>query len=284
MPTAVRGTPNWPRIATTLLQHVVLLALGLMFVAPLLWMISSSLKGNAELFKSDPSWIPHPIRWQNYPDALTYIPFATYLRNTLTICFFGVLGCLVSCSLVAYGFSRIEWPGRDALFFLLLATMMLPAQVTMIPSFLLFRWLGWYGSFKPLIIPSFLGGAFYVFLLRQFFLTIPKELSEAARIDGADEFTTFSRVILPLAKPALATVALFTFLHHWNDFLGPLIYLKDQSSYTLALGLQQFLNAYRSEWGLLMATSTVVTAPIVVLFFFTQRTFIRGIAMTGSKG
>ena len=272
------------RIGTTILQHLVLITLGLVFLAPLLWMVSSSLKGNAELFVSNPGWIPHPIRWDNYPRALTYIPFFTYLRNTLTICAFGVLGSLISCSLVAYGFSRIEWPGRNALFFLLLATMMLPQQVTMIPSFLLFRWLGWYGSFKPLIVPSFLGSAFLVFLLRQFFLTIPKELSEAARIDGAGEFTTFSRVILPLAKPSLATVALFTFLHHWNDFLGPLLYLKDQSTYTLALGLQQFLNAYRSEWGLLMAAATVVTLPIVVLFFFTQRTFIQGIAMTGSKG
>ena len=272
------------RGAGSLLQHLVLVGIGLLFLLPLLWMISSSLKGNEQLFVADPSWIPSPVRWDNYPRALTFIPFFTYLRNTLVICAFGVIGSLLSCSLVAYGFSRIEWPGRDALFLVLLATMMLPAQATMIPSFLLFRWLGWYGSFKPLVVPSFLGSAFLIFLLRQFFLTIPKELSEAARIDGASEFTTFARVILPLARPALATVALFQFLHHWNDFLGPLLYLKDQNNYTLALGLQQFLNAYRSEWGLLMAASTVVTLPIIVLFFFTQRTFIQGIAMSGSKG
>ena len=272
------------RGAGSLLQHLVLVGIGLLFLLPLLWMISSSLKGNEQLFVADPSWIPSPVRWDNYPRALTFIPFFTYLRNTLVICAFGVIGSLLSCSLVAYGFSRIEWPGRDALFLVLLATMMLPAQATMIPSFLLFRWLGWYGSFKPLVVPSFLGSAFLIFLLRQFFLTIPKELSEAARIDGASEFTTFARVILPLARPALATVALFQFLHHWNDFLGPLLYLKDQNNYTLALGLQQFLNAYRSEWGLLMAASTVVTLPIILLFFFTQRTFIQGIAMSGSKG
>lgn len=247
-------------------------------------MVSSSLKGNEQLFVPEPAWLPHPVRWDNYPRALTFIPFAAYLRNTLTICVFAVAGSVLSCSLAAYGFSRIEWPGRDALFFLLLATMMLPAQVTMIPSFLLFRWLGWYGTFLPLIMPSSLGSAFLIFLLRQFFLTIPRELSEAARLDGASELTTFVRVMLPLSRPALATVALFTFLHHWNDFLGPLLYLKDQSRYTLALGLQQFLNAYRSEWGLLMAASTVVTLPILVLFLFTQRTFIQGIAMTGSKG
>ena len=268
----------------SVVQHLVLVGIGMLFLLPLLWMVSSSLKGNEQLFVADPTWIPRPIRWDNYPHALTFIPFFTYLKNTLLICAFGVVGSLISCSLVAYGFSRIEWPGRDALFLVLLATMMLPAQVTMIPSFLMFRWLGWYGSFKPLIVPSFLGSAFLIFLLRQFFLTIPKELSEAARIDGASEFTTFARVILPLARPALATVALFQFLHHWNDFLGPLLYLKDQNNYTLALGLQQFLNAYRSEWGLLMAASTVVTLPIIVLFFFTQRTFIQGIAMSGSKG
>lgn len=265
-------------------QHATLIALGLLFLAPLLWMVSSSLKANDQLFVPQPIWFPSPPRWENYPKALTYIPFLTYLGNTLLICTLAVVGSLISCSLVAYGFARIDWPGRDLLFFALLATMMLPAQVTMIPSFLLFRWLGWYGTYKPLIVPAFLGNAFLIFLLRQFFLSIPKELSEAARIDGASEFTTFARVILPLAKPALATVALFTFLFHWNDFLGPLIYLNDQSQYTLALGLQQFLNAYRSEWGLLMAASTVVTGPIILLFFFTQRTFIQGIAMTGTKG
>lgn len=272
------------RAAVLLVQHLVLIAVGLLFLTPLLWMVSSSLKGNEQLFAPDPTWLPNPVRWDNYPKALTSIPFFVYLGNTLTIALLAVLGSLLSCSVVAYGFARIEWPGRDALFFLLLATMMLPAQVTMIPTFLLYRWLGWYGTFLPLVVPSFFGSAFLVFLLRQFFLTIPKELSEAARIDGAAEFTTFTRVILPLAKPALATLALFTFLHHWNDFLGPLLYLKDQSRYTLALGLQQFLNAYRSEWGLLMAASTVVTLPIIVLFFFTQRTFIQGIAMSGSKG
>ena len=272
------------KLAAGLIQHLVLIGVGFLFLAPLLWMVSCSLKSNEQLFIPEPAWMPDPVRWKNYPDALTYIPFFTYLGNTLTICLLGVIGSLLSCSLVAYGFARIEWPGRDALFLVLLATMMLPAQVTMIPTFLLYRWLGWYGTFKPLVVPTFLGSAFLIFLLRQFFLTIPKELSEASRIDGASEFTTFARVILPLARPALATVALLTFLHHWNDFLGPLIYLKDQSRYTLALGLQQFLNAYRSEWGLLMAAATVVTLPIVVLFFFTQRTFIQGIAMTGSKG
>jgi multiple sugar transport system permease protein len=272
------------RVGRALVQHAALIALGLLFLGPFFWMVSSSLKTNEQLFIADTVWMPDPVRWQNYPEALTSIPFFDYLRNTLVICGFGVLGSLLSCSVVAYGFARIEWPGRNALFILLLATMMLPQQVTMIPTFLLFRWLGWYGTFQPLIVPAFFGSPFLIFLLRQFFLTIPKELSEAARIDGASELGIFSRVVLPLAKPALATVALFTFLHHWNDFLGPLIYLKDQSSYTIALGLQQFLNAYRSQWGLLMAASTVVTLPIIVLFFFTQRTFIQGIAMTGSKG
>ena len=190
---------------------------------------------------------------------------------------------MISCSLAAYGFARIRWPGRDALFFVLIATLMIPSGVTLIPSFLIFRALGWVGSFNPLTWPALTGNAFYIFLLRQFFLTIPQELSAAAKIDGANEFQTFWQIILPLARPALAAVSLFTFLANWNDFIGPLIYLGNKDQYTLALGLYGFLGRVRTEWGMLMAASAIMIAPVMILFFFTQRTFIQGITTTGLK-
>jgi multiple sugar transport system permease protein len=195
-----------------------------------------------------------------------------------------MVGTVFSAALPAYGFSRLKWKGRDTLFLILIMTIMLPAQVTMMPVFLIFRWLGWTGTFLPLVIPPFLGGAFSIFLLRQFFLTIPQELSDSARIDGCSELGILSRIIVPLAKPAIATVALFAFTNAWMDFLNPLIYLHDENSYTLAIGLQGFLGRHQNEWSLLMAAATVITLPMLVLFFFAQRTFIQGIALTGMKG
>ena len=224
------------------------------------------------------------LHWENYADAFEVMDFWQNLRNTLFICYTVVLGTLLSCSLVAYSFSRIEWPGRDLLFMLVLATMMLPYSVTLIPLFAVYRQLGWVGTFKPLIVPAFFGTAFYIFLLRQFFMSIPRDLSAAARIDGCTEFGIFSRIVLPLSKPALATTALFMFMFQWGDFLNPLIYLQDDRQYTLAIALQQFQSQHESAWGALMAMSTVITLPIIVLFFFTQRTFIQGITMTGLKG
>lgn len=224
------------------------------------------------------------IHWQNYVRAFQLIDFPTNLRNTLFICYTVVLATMLSCSLVAYSFARIEWPGRDILFFCVLATMMMPYEATLIPHFVLYRELGWTGSFKPLIIPYLMGTPFYIFLLRQFFLNIPGELSSAARIDGCTEFGIYARIILPLAKPALTTTALFMFLFQWGDFLNPLIYLQDDRQWTLALALQNFQSNRESEWGPLLAMSTVMTLPIVALFFFTQRTFIQGIALTGLKG
>ncbi|HHY97716.1 MAG TPA: carbohydrate ABC transporter permease [Firmicutes bacterium] len=264
--------------------YLALIAMGIIFILPFFWLVSTSLKPDDQLFKFPPIWIPKPIMWGNYPRALTYIPFWLYLKNTLIIAIPSTLGLLISSSVVAYGFSRIKWPGRDAVFFLAICTMMLPYQVTMIPLFIVFRNLGWVGTFKPLIIPSFFGGAFYIFLLRQFYMTLPMELSDAARIDGCSEFGIYSRIILPLSKPALATVGLFSFMGHWNDFLAPLIYLEDDTKYTLALGLQQFQRQFGMEWGMLMAMSVVISLPIIVLFFFTQRTFVQGIALTGMKG
>lgn len=286
------------------LKHALLLALGLPFALPLLWMIVTSLKPDDQIF-SDPfsqmssrwhtrpmesaraffsAFVPSPPDWGNYADAMRFVPFLTYLKNTVFLCVANVFATTLSCSLVAYGFAKIPFRGRNALFLVLISTMILPPQVTMIPTFLLFSWLGWYGTFLPLIVPHFFGSAFFVFLLRQFYLTIPQELSDAARIDGCSEWGIWWRIMLPLSKPALATVALFTFLGTWNDFNGPLIYLNDQRQYTVAYGLQQFLGAYGSKWAELMAASAVFTAPIILLFFFTQKTFIRGIATTGLKG
>ena len=219
----------------------------------------------------------------NYTLGLRFINFLGQLRNTLIVATACVIGTLLSCSLVAYGLSKIDWHGRGVLFIILLSTMMLPYQVTMVPLFAVFVRLGWVDTFLPLTVPAFLGNAFFIFLLRQFFMTIPRDLSEAARLDGCSEFDIYRRVVIPLSRPALATVGLFTFMNAWNDFLGPLIYLMDESKYTLSLGLAMFLGQYGNEYGKLMAVSTVVTVPIIILFFFTQRTFIQGITMTGMK-
>jgi multiple sugar transport system permease protein len=273
-----------------LLAHATLTVLCLPFLLPLLWMVSTSLKPDAEIFASDGRatpmlhLLPRSIDWRNYPDALRTVPFAVYLRNTLFLCAVNVVGAVLSSAVIAYGFARLRFRGRDALFLLLISTMALPGQVTMIPLFALFRALGWYGTFLPLIVPPFCGVPFYVFLLCQFFRTIPEELAEAARMDGASEWGIFWRIMLPLARPALAACALFQFLGTWNDFFGPLLYLNDPQRYTLAYGLQQFMSSYGGKWAELMAGATLFTIPIIVLFFFAQKTFIQGIATTGSKG
>lgn len=264
--------------------YAALVILSAVFFAPFLWLLSTSFKPESQIMLIPPEWIPRPFEWANYSKGLTFVPFFLYLKNTLIICTANVVGVLISSSLVAYGLAIIPWRGRDALFIILLSTMMLPYQVVMVPLFGIFTWLGWIDTFLPLIVPAFLGNAFFIFLLRQFFLSIPKDLMEAAKIDGCSEIQIFRRIVLPLAKPALATVALFTFMGSWNDYLGPLIYLFNQDKFTLSLGLAMFQSQYGSYYGMLMAVSTVITAPIIVLFFFTQRTFIQGITLTGIKG
>jgi multiple sugar transport system permease protein len=263
------------------LVYVLLAILACVFFAPFVWLVITSFKPESEIFNTG-----LPSRWvlENYTKGLHQFPFGVFFRNTLFLCTINVIGVVISSSLVAYGLARIPWKGRHALFAVLLSTMMLPAQVTMVPLFAVYKVLGWIDTFLPLTVPSFLGNAFYVFLLRQFFLTIPNDLTDAARLDGCTEFDIYRRVILPLATPALATVALFSFLNTWNDFLGPLIYLFDTDKLTLSLGLAMFNNQYGSYWGQLMAVSVVMTLPILVLFFFTQRTFIQGITFSGLKG
>jgi multiple sugar transport system permease protein len=271
-------------ILRQVLTHAALIPAAFLFLLPFLWMLSTSLKTDEQLYAYPPVWIPNPLNWANYPNAVTYITFFLYMRNTLIIAIGATIGALISCSMVAYSLARIPWPGRQWLFIATVATLMLPFQVTLIPLFLVFKNLGWVGDFRPLIIPHFFGGALYIFLLRQFFMTIPMELSEAARIDGASEFRIYRSIILPLAKPALATVAIFEFIARWRDYLGPLIYLNDQKLYTLSLGLHEYSSQYGREWGLLMAASVLITLPIILLFFFLQKTFVQGITLTGIKG
>ncbi len=265
-------------------SHLVLMPLAIIYMIPFFWMVSTSLKPDTQIFLWPPVWIPKPFMWSNYPEAINFIPFWAYVKNTLIIAFFAILGVLLSCPPVAYSFSRIPWAGRNVLFIMTIATMMLPYQVTMIPLFIIFSRLGWVGTYLPLIVPHFFGGAFYIFLLRQFFMTIPQELTDAARIDGASEIGIYTRIMLPLTRPALATIVVFEFLARWRDFLGPLIYLNDPQKYTISLGLQMFRMEHGTEWALLMACSIVLTAPIIVLYFFVQRTFIQGITLTGLKG
>ena len=274
------------------LLHTVLIGLSLVFAFPLVWLVLTSVKPIDQAIHVPIIWWPREWQWGNYwkafnynSDKLGYIPFLVYGRNTLMLAVLTVSGTVISNSLVAYSFARLRWPGRDFIFSLTLATMMVPFPVLMVPIFSLFERLHWIGTFRPLWVPAWFGSAFNIFLLRQFFATIPFELSEAAKIDGCSEWAIFRQVIMPLAKPALSVVALFTFMNTWNDFLGPLLYLSHQNLFTLGLGLQAFQSQNGgTEWNLLMAASTIVVAPIIVLFFFTQKQFIQGIAVTGLKG
>lgn len=274
--------PNWKR--PPLGFRWLPLCCALMFAFPILWMVSSSLKPAAEIAASPYRLLPASPRVANYLEALRSMPFARYLLNTLLLCGGTVAGTLFSCSLAAYGLARVKWRGRSFFFALVLGTMLLPWHVTMIPRFLLLRELGMYDSLAAIIVPTFLGDAFYIFLLRQFFLTIPDSLSDAARVDGLTEWGIFFRVVLPLSKPALATVALFQFIATWNDFSGPLLYLSDPDKFPLAYGLERFTSAHADQTHLLLAAATLFTLPVVLLFFWTQKTFAQGIATTGVKG
>jgi multiple sugar transport system permease protein len=267
----------------TVLGYALAVGGALLFLLPLFWMISSSLKPDYQVLEYPPRWLPNPVRWANYAEALTYVPFGRYTLNTLFIASMTIFGHLLSCTLVAYAFARLRAPGKDILFLIMLATMMLPYPVTMIPIYIGFESMGWVNTFLPLIVPAFFGSPFYIFLMRQFFLTLPVELEDAARIDGANTPQIIWHVILPISKPALATVAIFTFQASWNDFLGPLIYLHDQTKYTVSLGLSFFRSSYDVRWAYLMAASLVTMLPVIILFFLAQRLFIEGITLTGIK-
>ncbi|MBI1277465.1 MAG: ABC transporter permease subunit [Anaerolineaceae bacterium] len=264
--------------------YIICTLLAVVYVFPLYWLIVTALKTDKEVFQQPPSLLPLNPQWQNFVTATNYIPFWRYMGNTFIIAVLCIIGTLLSCTVIAYGFARIHWPGRNILFMIYLSTIMLPAQVTMIPLYIVYKQFGWIGTFLPLVVPSFFGNALFVFLLRQFLLSIPQELTDAAKIDGASEFGILRFIMIPLMRPALATVALFTFVNVYRDFLGPLIYLTDQNQWTISLGLKLFQNMFGAQWQLMMAASTLAMLPIMVLFFFTQKTFVKGIALTGIKG
>lgn len=280
-PRFVMDSERWSRLFVWLL----LLSVAIIMILPFLWLVSSSLKLEQRVFQYPPQLIPDPVRWINYYDALTVKPFHIYLINTMIIAVFNQIAILITASFCAYGFARLEFPGRDFWFGIVLATMMLPYFVVMVPHFIMFTRLGWMDTFLPLTVPFFFGGgAFNIFLFRQFFRSLPKELSDAARIDGASEFGIYWRIIIPLSTPVFITVSIFTFLYTWNDFIGPLLYLSSPDNHTVALGLSAFRGVMRNQWHLLMAASTAMTLPVVILFFILQRYFIRGVVMSGLKG
>lgn len=272
------------RMIRSLVLHLMLVLGSIVFMLPFLWMVSSSLKTDVEIFRVPISLVPDTLQFRNYIEAVQAIAFFRFLGNTVLYASLATLGTLLSCVFIAYGFARIPWRGRDVVFVVVLATMMLPFQVRMIPLYVAYGRLGWLNTYLPLVVPTFFGNAFYIFLLRQFMLTLPHELDDAARVDGCNEFGIFRRIILPLTKPAIITVAIFEFLFAWNDFVGPLIYLRDPQSYTLSVGLQLYFTQHGAEWGLLMAAATMFTLPMVIVFFVAQRAFIEGISLTGIKG
>jgi multiple sugar transport system permease protein len=284
-----RRTARTRRIASSVFFQLVVTIFASAFALPFFWLLLSSVKSNAELIKFPPTFWPEQIVLGNWPRTLQGYSFATWFQNTLFLSANAAIGSVVSCSLVAYGFSRIRWLGRNLLFGLCLGTMMLPGLVTQIPVYIIWRRLGLLGTFYPLTVGAWLASPYFIFLLCQFFRTIPEELGDAARVDGCREFGIFRHIFLPLSKPALAVVALFAFVSTWGDVMGPLIYLKRRSMYTLALGLKLMQDTSglttpeRSDWAGMMVGTAVAAIPVIVLFFFTQKTFIEGVTFTGLK-
>jgi ABC-type glycerol-3-phosphate transport system permease component len=265
----------------------IVISLGaLLMMAPLAWMLSTSLKSEGDVFLIPIQWLPRRVLWSNYPEALTFVPYLQYFMNSVYVAILAVIGTVLSASLVAFAFARLRGPGKNILFGILLATLMLPGEVTLVPVYLLFRSLGWLDTYQPLIVPSwFGGGAFYIFLLRQFFMSLPIELDDAAKIDGASLFQIYWRIIMPLSGPALATVAIFSFFTNWNSFQAPLIYLNTAEKYTLPVALRLYMSTLgNTHWNYLMAATLVSIIPPLVLFFFSQRFFIEGAVLTGVKG
>ncbi|WHX99761.1 carbohydrate ABC transporter permease [Neobacillus sp. DY30] len=276
---------NFKKKAGQTIVLIILILGSLLILSPIWWMIATSLKDMKEIMTYPPTFIPREWHWENYLTTLQKGPFLQYTLNTLFITFFVVIGNVVANSFIAYGFAKIQFKGRNVLFACVLATMMIPGFVTLVPQYVIYAKLGWLNTYLPLILPAFFGSAFNIFLLRQFFLTIPNELIEAAKIDGANHLYIWWKIFIPLAKPAIATVAIFSFNGAWNDFLGPLLYINDESLYTLQLGLQIFKGQNDTQWNFLMAGSLMVLLPVITIFFFFQRYFIEGMNLTaGSKG
>ncbi len=275
---------TWGKNLGKSVRYVLLLFLAVVMTGPFLWMLSASLQGQGDVFRVPPRWIPDPPRFSNYSEIMERMPFTRFFFNSVKIASLATIGQVLSCSLAAYAFARMRFRGSSVLYIVLLATMMIPAQVTMIPSFMIMRFLGWIDSHNALIVPAFFGGAFGTFLLRQFFATIPQELEDAARIDGAGKFRIYWQIILPLSRPALVTLGLFTFMTYWGDLLGPVIYLSSAEKMTLTVGLANLqAGAMATRYDLLMAGALVSIVPMLVLFVVAQKWFVRGITMTGMR-
>jgi multiple sugar transport system permease protein len=264
--------------------YIVLAALSFLILLPFAWMLISSLKTNQQLFTIPIKWWVWPLHFDNYTHALSLIPFWSQLGNTVFLSVSTVVGTVLSCSFVAYGLARVDWPGRRPLFGLLLVTMLLPGIVTLVPTYVIFRELGWVNTYLPLIVPTFLGTPFYIFLFRQFFLRIPESISEAARVDGASELRIYATIIFPVSRPVIAAVAVLAFVQAWTDYLGPLIYLNKPSQWTLSLGLTEFLSKYSLQWNYMMAAAVVFTLPLIIVFFVFSKQFLRGISFNTDVG
>ena len=289
-PVRIRWQERWRgtwvgKWGMTVGRHLLLLPMTVLFLFPWYWMITTSLKTPEQILQFPPQWIPNPIVWDAYAEAFTGANMLLYGRNTLFLCVMNVIGAVLSNSVVAYGFARIRWPGRDFVFMIVVATLMLPYQVSMVPLYIIFANIGWVDTYLPLIVPTYFASPFFIFLLRQFFRTIPEEISDAARIDGASELRILWSIFLPLVRPGLTVVALFEFMGNWNSFLGPLIYLNNEKLWTLTLGISNLRMVYgMSNYATIMAAVFLSLAPIALLFFLAQRTFIEGITLTGVKG
>ncbi|MBX3085929.1 MAG: carbohydrate ABC transporter permease [Anaerolineae bacterium] len=264
--------------------YALLIFVALIFMIPLLWMFSTSLKTRAEVFAWPPSWLPANPNWQNYTNAFNKYPLAQFMLNSAFLVAVNIIGHLVSVPIIAYGFARLRFPGKPILFVLMLSTMMVPGQIKLIPLYSMYSRLGMINTYWPLTLPSFFGEAFFIFLMIQYMRTIPKDLDEAARIDGAGTWTILYRVILPLCIPPMTVMTVFTFLWTWNEFLQPIIYLNNFSSYPISVGLAFFQGRYGVEWNLFMAATLVSLAPVLILYFFAQKHLIGGIATVGLKG
>ena len=272
------------QISWKIFVYSILILIGIVVMIPVYWTISSALKPLDQALAFPPVWVPKPLVFENFVVAFRQLNFLQALGNTLYITIFGIIGQLISSTMVAYGFARFRFPGRNILFLVALSTMMIPSHILIIPRFVLFKQLGWLDTFKPFTVPAFFADAMYIFMLRQFFMTIPYEMDEAARMDGASYFKIFTRIILPLSKPALGIISVFIFLSRWKDFMGPLIYLSSAHRYTLALALNAFRHEFFIEWNILMAATCIVMIPPVIVFFIAQKYFIQGIVVTGIKG
>ena len=282
---AARAQFNWRRIAAKAAMYLLLSAVALLFLFPILWAIGASFKSLRDVYQFPPTLWVEEWHWSNYPEALRKLPFLDFMRNTVVICVAATTGQVISCSLVGFSFARLQWKGRDVFFVVLLATMMLPGQVLLIPRYLLFDALGWINTYKPLIVPYWLGeSAFFIFLFRQFFKGIPKSLEEAAILDGATTWQIYWHIFVPNAKPVIATVAVMSLISHWKDFMHPLIYLNEMSKFPISVGLDMY-NSLEGSWiNLLMAASLTALAPLVILFFLAQRFFVQGMLLSGTKG